>query len=39
LIGAMMIHMGDADGMLCGTFGAHSAHRYYVEQVSACARA
>jgi malate dehydrogenase (oxaloacetate-decarboxylating)(NADP+) len=33
LIGAMMIHMGDADGMLCGTFGAHSAHRHYVEQV------
>jgi malate dehydrogenase (oxaloacetate-decarboxylating)(NADP+) len=23
LIGAMMIHMGDADGMLCGTFGTH----------------
>jgi len=28
-----MIHMGDADGMLCGTFGPHSAHRHYVEQV------
>ena len=33
LIGAMMIHMGDADGMLCGTFGTHSAHRHYIEQV------
>ena len=33
LIGAMMIHMGDADGMLCGTFGAHSAHLHYVAQV------
>ncbi|HKW38101.1 MAG TPA: NADP-dependent malic enzyme [Burkholderiales bacterium] len=33
LIGAMMIHMGDADGMLCGTFGTHSAHRQYIEQV------
>ena len=33
LIGAMMIHMGDADGMLCGTFGAHRANRHYVEQV------
>ena len=27
LIGAMMIHMGDADGMLCGTFGTHDMHR------------
>jgi malate dehydrogenase (oxaloacetate-decarboxylating)(NADP+) len=33
LIGAMMIHMGDADGMLCGTFGTHAAHRHYVDQV------
>jgi malate dehydrogenase (oxaloacetate-decarboxylating)(NADP+) len=33
LIGAMMIHMGDADGMLCGTFGSHDAHRHYVDQV------
>ena len=33
LIGAMMIHMGDADGMLCGTFGTHDAHRHYVDQV------
>jgi malate dehydrogenase (oxaloacetate-decarboxylating)(NADP+) len=33
LIGAMMIHMGDADGMLCGTYGTHESHRGYVEQV------
>jgi malate dehydrogenase (oxaloacetate-decarboxylating)(NADP+) len=33
LIGAMMIHMGDADAMLCGTLGTHDSHRHYVEQV------
>ena len=33
LIGAMMIHMGDADGMLCGTFGTHDLHRHYIDQV------
>ncbi|HQR12583.1 MAG TPA: phosphate acyltransferase, partial [Casimicrobiaceae bacterium] len=33
LIGAMMLHMGDADGMLCGTFGTHDLHRYYIDQV------
>ena len=33
LIGAMMIHMGDADGMLCGMFGTHDLHRHYVDQV------
>ncbi len=33
LIGAMMIHMGEADGMLCGTFGTHELHRGYVDQV------
>jgi malate dehydrogenase (oxaloacetate-decarboxylating)(NADP+) len=33
LIGAMMIHMRDADGMLCGTYGSHESHRRYVEQV------
>ena len=33
LIAAMMIHRGDADGMLCGTFGTHAQHRRYVEQV------
>ncbi len=33
LIGAMMLHMGDADGMLCGTFGTHEIHRHYIDQV------
>ncbi len=33
LIGAMMIHMGDADGMICGTFGAFQLHLMYVDQV------
>src|SRR6266581_1893306 len=33
LIGAMMIHMGDADGMLCGTYGTHESHRCYIESV------
>jgi malate dehydrogenase (oxaloacetate-decarboxylating)(NADP+) len=33
LIGAMMIHMGEADGMLCGTFGTHALHRHYIDQV------
>jgi malate dehydrogenase (oxaloacetate-decarboxylating)(NADP+) len=33
LIGAMMIHQGDADGMICGTYGTHDSHRRYIEQV------
>ena len=33
LIGAMAIHRGDADGMLCGTFGTHSLHLQFVDQV------
>jgi malate dehydrogenase (oxaloacetate-decarboxylating)(NADP+) len=33
LIGAMMIHKGDADGMICGTFGALGLHLQYVDQV------
>jgi malate dehydrogenase (oxaloacetate-decarboxylating)(NADP+) len=33
LIGAMLIHMGDADGMLCGTFGQHALHLNYIDQV------
>ena len=33
LIGAMMMHFGDADGMLCGTTGTHAAHRRYIDQV------
>ena len=33
LIGAMLIHQGDADGMICGTFGTHALHLRYVDQV------
>ncbi len=33
LIGAMMIHRGEADGMICGTFGTHALHLNYVDQV------
>jgi malate dehydrogenase (oxaloacetate-decarboxylating)(NADP+) len=33
LIGAMMIHRGEADGMLCGTSGVHAAHLDYVDKV------
>jgi malate dehydrogenase (oxaloacetate-decarboxylating)(NADP+) len=33
LIGAMLIHKGEADGMLCGTFGMHAEHLRYIEQV------
>jgi malate dehydrogenase (oxaloacetate-decarboxylating)(NADP+) len=33
LIGAMMIHRGAADGMICGTFGTHALHLHYIDQV------
>jgi malate dehydrogenase (oxaloacetate-decarboxylating)(NADP+) len=33
LIGAMMIHRGDADGMVCGTFGTHGLHLRYIDEV------
>ncbi len=33
LIGAMMIHKGEAESMLCGTFGTHSLHLGYIDQV------
>ncbi len=33
LIGAMLMHKGEADGMLCGTFGTHALHLHYVDQV------
>jgi malate dehydrogenase (oxaloacetate-decarboxylating)(NADP+) len=33
LIGAMLMHKGEADGMLCGTFGTHALHLHYVSQV------
>jgi malate dehydrogenase (oxaloacetate-decarboxylating)(NADP+) len=33
LIGAMMIYKGEADGMICGTFGTHALHLHHVDQV------
>ena len=33
LIGAMMMHLGEAHGMICGTFGSHALHLHYVDQV------
>jgi malate dehydrogenase (oxaloacetate-decarboxylating)(NADP+) len=33
LIGALMVRRGEADGMLCGSFGPFSQHLHYVEEV------
>ena len=33
LIGSMAIHKGDADGMICGTFGTVNLHLHYIDQV------
>ena len=33
LIGAMLIYKGEADGMLCGTFGTHALHLKYIDEV------
>ena len=33
LIGAMMVHKGDADGMICGTFGNTQLHLHFIDQV------
>ena len=33
LIGAMMMFKGEADCMLCGTFGMHAEHLRYIDQV------
>lgn len=33
LIGAMMVRLGDADGMICGTVGAYHDHLHFVDQV------
>ncbi|MCD0503016.1 NADP-dependent malic enzyme [Bordetella petrii] len=33
LIGAMMVHLGDADGMICGTVSAYAEHLRFVDQV------
>ncbi len=32
-IGAIMVHQGDADSLICGTFGEYSWHLNYVQQV------
>jgi len=33
LIGSMMMIKGEADAMLCGTFGTHALHLHYIDQV------
>ncbi|AFT69945.1 Malate dehydrogenase, Phosphate acetyltransferase [Alloalcanivorax dieselolei B5] len=33
LIGAMMVHLGEADGMVCGTVGRFAEHLRFVDQV------
>jgi len=33
LIGSMLIVKGEADAMLCGTFGTHALHLHFVDQV------
>jgi malate dehydrogenase (oxaloacetate-decarboxylating)(NADP+) len=33
LIGAMMLHKGYADGMICGTWGTTAMHLHYIDQV------
>ncbi len=33
LIGCMLLHKGDVDGMLCGTWGTTAAHLHYVDLV------
>ncbi|MEQ1596062.1 MAG: NADP-dependent malic enzyme [Casimicrobium sp.] len=33
LIGAMMVRRGDADAMICGTYGTHDIHLRYINEV------
>jgi len=33
LIGAMLMYKGEADAMLCGTFGTHALHLHYIDHV------
>ncbi|MBV6274409.1 NADP-dependent malic enzyme [Alcaligenaceae bacterium CGII-47] len=33
LIGAMMVRLGDADGMICGTVGAYGKHLRFIDEV------
>ncbi len=36
-IGAIMVHRGDADSLICGTFGQYLWHLNYIRQVLGCA--
>ena len=33
LIGSMLLHKGDVDGMICGTWGTTTIHLHYIDQV------
>ena len=33
LIGTMLLHKGDVDGLICGTWGTNATHLHYVDQV------
>ena len=33
LIGAMMLHKGEVDGMICGTWGTTAMHLQHIDQV------
>jgi malate dehydrogenase (oxaloacetate-decarboxylating)(NADP+) len=33
LIGAMLLHKGEVDGLLCGTWGSTALHLHYIDQV------
>ena len=33
LYGSLMVHLGYADGLICGTYGRHETHREYVQSV------
>jgi malate dehydrogenase (oxaloacetate-decarboxylating)(NADP+) len=33
LIGSMLLHKGEVDGMLCGTWGTTASHLHYIDQV------
>ena len=33
LIGSMLLHKGDVDGLICGTWGTTAMHLHYIEQV------
>ena len=33
LIGSMLLHKGEVDGMICGTWGTTAIHLHYIDQV------